>query len=95
MGARGVEQGWCQLEIPPRSSGYPHGVRFSLRQHPGTELILFRGLPKRAQPSLGFALHHFGGTLSLQGSPVGMELCGHGVGRGVVVQVGQDGQETG
>lgn len=27
-GARGVEQGWCQLEITPKSSGCPNGVRF-------------------------------------------------------------------
>lgn len=87
MGAHEVGQGWCQLEIPPRSSGFPHGLRFpchelriSLRHHPGTELILFEDLPKRAQFFLGSALHCFGCALSFQGSPVGMGLCGHGVG---------------
>lgn len=50
-------------------------------------MILLEDLPKRAQPFLGSALHHLGGTLSLQGSPVGMELCGHGVaGGGMMVQ---------
>lgn len=55
MGAHEVGQGWCQLEIPPRGSGFPHGLRFpchelriSLRHHSGTELILFEDLPKRA-----------------------------------------------
>uniref|UniRef100_A0A8D2MD03 MyTH4 domain-containing protein n=1 Tax=Zonotrichia albicollis TaxID=44394 RepID=A0A8D2MD03_ZONAL len=93
-GARGVEQG---LRSPPEilgthmGSGPPCGLGISLRHHPGMELILFGDLPKTTQPFLGSALHHFGGTLSLQGSPVGMELCGRGVG-GMMVQVDRMGK---
>lgn len=85
-GACGGEQGLTPRISPSEilgthmGSGSPCGLGISLRHHSGMELILFGDLPKRAQPFLGSALHHFGGTLSLQGSPVEMELCGHGVG---------------